>query len=144
VKAEAIDRRFEDLREGERCVVEYLLTSEIYLGFLQIFDDRNPMHVDESAARRSGFDGKVMHGGILNGFLSHFVGMHLPGKRSLLLSSEISFLQPCYEGDRLRFEGVIDQKMEAQRVVVLKFSVSRLSRAVAKGRVQVRLADEAI
>ena len=49
----------------------FKVSDEVYEGFIDVFKDTNPLHTDEAFARAKGFKGRVMHGNILNGFLSY-------------------------------------------------------------------------
>lgn len=133
-----------DIAEGMTRDREYAITPAVYEQFLAAFDDRSPLHVDSAHALAAGFAGPVMHGGILNGFVSHFVGMVFPGVSSLLLSSELRFQQPCYLGDQLRLEAKVAQKLDVQQVVVLHLTFQNLTQknTAAMGRVQVKLRKE--
>ena len=130
-----------EIAAGATEAYEYVISQEVYDHFLAAFDDRSPIHVDEADARANGFAGKVMHGAILNGFLSHFIGMYFPGGASLLLSVDLRIAQPSYLGDRIRLEAVVGQKLEVSRVVVLDLMFKNLTRdcLAARGRVQVQL-----
>ena len=103
------------------------------------FDDRSPVHVDEAHALKRGFEGKVMHGAILNGFLSHFVGMVFPGSESLLLSTDLRFSKPSYADDRILLEAKVNHKLDAGNVIQMDVSFTNLTRSwqAARGRVQV-------
>jgi acyl dehydratase len=102
------------------------------------------VHVDADYARNNGFEGVVMHGAILNGFLSHFVGMRLPGRRSLELTVDIRYLNPSYLGDKIRLAGTIAQKIDSRRVVVMDVKYHNESRntVVARARVQATIMGE--
>lgn len=134
------DYAFEDLTEGLTATAEYQITPELYAAFLRLFPDRSPVHVDEEFARANGFQGIVMHGALLNGFLSHFVGMRLPGRRSLELTVDIRYLKPSYLGDRIRLTGTIRQKLESRRVVVMDVVYQNLNQATVVGRARVQVA----
>jgi 3-hydroxybutyryl-CoA dehydratase len=132
---------YDDLHVGMVAEENYLISSKIYEGFLSTFEDYSPIHIDENEAHERGFAGRVMHGAILNGFLSHFVGMTLPGAESLLLSADIRYLSPSYLGDKIRLRGEIMQKLDTHRVIVLNAQFTNLTRDVlaASGRVQVKI-----
>ena len=134
---------YEELSEGMTRERVYRITPEVYEHFLKAFDDRSPIHVDAAHARAHGFAGPVMHGTILAGFLSHFVGMVFPGANSLLLSVDLRFSQPSYLGDTLRLQAKVAQKLETQRVVVLHIAFLNETRgaAAASGRVQVKVRE---
>ena len=123
---------------------EYVVTPEVYAHFLAAFQDYSPVHVDEDFAKAHGFAGKVMHGALLNGFISHFVGMHFPGRFSLLLSVDLRFSNPSYLGDAIKLITVVSQKMDAHNIVVLDATLTNTTRnyLAARGRIQVRVKAE--
>jgi 3-hydroxybutyryl-CoA dehydratase len=131
----------EDLVVGKTHTREYVISEEVHAGFLAAFADHSPIHVKEEVAKQRGFSGRVMHGTILNGFLSHFVGMEMPGAQSLLLSSDVRYAAPCYMGDRVLLHGTIEQRVEAMDVVVMKLVFENITQNVtaARGRVQVKV-----
>lgn len=134
---------YSDLAEGMACERDYVVTPAVYRNFLLAFDDRSPIHVDADYARARGFADKVMHAAILNGFVSHFIGMVFPGANSMLLSVELRFSGPSYLGDVLRLRAKIAQKADVQQVVVLHVAFLNQTRGgtVATGRAQVKLRD---
>jgi 3-hydroxybutyryl-CoA dehydratase len=135
---------FAEIVEGMALDRDYTLTSSVYEAFLAAFDDRSPVHVDDDYARASGFRERVMHGAILNGFLSNFIGMHFPGRQALWLSVDLRYLAPTYLGDDLNVQAVVAQKVESQRVLVLNIIIRNQTQGVvtARGRVQVALRDD--
>ena len=132
---------FEDLTLGRKFGKQYVIAAEIYSGFLDLFGDTSPLHVDDQAAVSCGFTGKLMHGAILNGFISNFVGMNFPGRRTLELGVEIRFVKPVYLGDVLELEAAVQERLESRRVVVLAFNFKRQATTVAKGVVSVMICD---
>ena len=133
--------RYDDVVVGAIHERDYVITTAVYQGFLAAFDDRSPIHVDAEAARARGFAAPVMHGAILNGFVSHFVGMVFPGASSLLLSTELRFAHPSFEGDTLCLQAKVAQKVDAQQVVVLHLSLANRTRGyvAATGRAQIKV-----
>ena len=136
--------RYPDISVGMKISHDYAITPTVYENFLAAFQDHSPVHVDETYARQSGFDGQVMHGAILNGFLSHFVGMIFPGKPSLLLAVDLRFSQPSFLGDALQLEATVSQKLDSQNVIVLDFTFKNRTRhtVAARGRAQIKLRNE--
>lgn len=111
----------------------------MYDGFLQIFKDKNPLHVNDKYAQSYGYNEKIMHGAILNGFISHFIGMIMPGQNATLLSSDIRHHSPCYINDELLFSFTLNRKVERSRLLLLTFKICRINekRTIAMGKVQV-------
>ena len=138
------DHRFHDIEENEEYSKSYTIDESVYKAFLAIFQDQSPIHIDDAYARSAGFSGCVMHGAIFNGFLSHFVGMYFPGRRSLILSVNMNYHLPSYLGESFMLKARVRQKVETARVVVLdvKFVNESAARIAASGKVQVSVRDE--
>jgi len=130
---------FSEMLEGAQFQQEYEISPAVYEGFLTCFGDRNPLHVNEVYAKAHGFQGPVMHGAILSGFLSHAVGMHFPGESALLQIVDLRFLKPSYLNDRLNLTLKVEQKVEATQSLVLgvRFDNLTQSHLAARGRAQV-------
>lgn len=126
---------FDEIREGDSHAHEYKISDSIYRGFLDLFGDYNPLHVNEEYALSRGMKDCVMHGGILSGFLSHFVGMVFPGRNAMLLSVDIRFLKPCYLGDCVRISTTVKQKIVSQRSLIVRFEITNnaSSECISKG-----------
>jgi acyl dehydratase len=138
--------RYRDISEGMKEQYTYVLSQEVYQAFLSAFHDYSPIHIDRAYALSCGYPDRVMHGTMLNGFLSHFVGMHFPGRLSLLLAADLRFAQPCYLGDVINLEAVVSQKMSVRRVIILDATFTNRTRdyLAARGRIQVMLREEEV
>jgi 3-hydroxybutyryl-CoA dehydratase len=137
----AADLTFDSLHEGDTFEQSYVIDKEVYEHFLAAFHDRSPVHVDEAYAHTRGFAGRVMHGTILNGFVSQFVGMHVPGRPALLLSVDLQYTAPCYLGDRLTLRARLAQKVDTLQAIVLHLQFHNVTQNViaARGRAQVQI-----
>jgi acyl dehydratase len=82
-----------------------------------------------------------MHGAILNGFISNFVGMHFPGRRTLEWGVDITFVKPTYAGDVLRLRATVKKRLEFNKVVTLQFRFLRENVTVAKGLISVMICN---
>ncbi len=130
---------FSDLQEGGTCDQQYQITSVVYESFVSTFKDTSQIHIDDDFARKNGFKSKVMHGAILNSFLSEFIGMRFPGQRALLLGCDLRYLKPCYLDDHLLLTAKVSQKLETRRAIVLDLSFYNETQqyVAARGRAQV-------
>ena len=118
----------------------FIVSSEIYSGFIKLFKDENPLHTDEQFAKTKGFKGRVMHGNILQGFISYFIGECLPVKNVIIHSQEIEFKNAVYLNDELQFKAVITGIYESVNAVVFKYYFKNAaSNIVAKGKIQIGL-----
>jgi 3-hydroxybutyryl-CoA dehydratase len=119
---------------------KFTVTNTVYDGFIQVFKDNNPLHSNEGFATDHGFAGKVMHGNILNGFLSYFIGECLPVKNVIIHSQEIQYKNVVYLNDELFFNAQVTGVFESVGAVEFKFSFKNTgSKIVAKGKFQIGL-----
>jgi acyl dehydratase len=72
--------------------------------FTVLTGDRNPLHYDEEAARRSRFGGLIVQGGVTSGLLNAVVAEDLPGPGSVFLHVDWSFKAPVRPGDTITAE----------------------------------------
>jgi 3-hydroxybutyryl-CoA dehydratase len=118
----------------------FTVSDSVYEGFIQIFKDHNPLHTDKKFAADHGFADKVMHGNILNGFLSFFIGECLPTKKVIIHSQEIQFKNALYLNDELFFSAQVTGVYESVGAIEFKFSFkNKDSKVMAKGKIQIGL-----
>lgn len=118
---------------------QFTVDSTVYEGFKEVFQDRNALHTNEEFAKKKGFAGKVMHGNILNGFISYFIGELLPTDEVMILSQSINFKNPVYLNDILEFEAIVIEQSEAVKVDLIKFKfVNSALKTVASGKIQIK------
>lgn len=58
--------------------------------------DMNPVHFDDDAARAQGFEGRICHGMLFNGWFTRLLGTEYPGPGALYLRSQCQYLAPVY------------------------------------------------
>ena len=125
---------------GDTFSEQFLVSADTHKQFIQLFKDNNPLHTDESFAIAKGFNGRVMHGNILNGFLSYFIGECLPTKNVIIHSQEIQFKNAVYINDELNFTATIEGIYDSVNAVEFKFSFKNsATKIVAKGKIQIGL-----
>lgn len=124
---------------GDRFTEHFVVSADIHEGFIALFGDRHPLHTDAQYAVERGFRSKVMHGNILNGFLSYFIGECLPDREVMILSQEIKYQRPVYLGDRLSLEAEVVDVHQSVNVVefVCKFRTKADGKIVASAKINV-------
>lgn len=123
---------------NDKFQIDFTVTDHIYKGFIELFKDKNCLHVDKNFAASKGFDDVVMHGNILNGFLSYFIGECLPYKNVIIHSQEIQYSKPVYLGDSLQLIAEVTDVIASVNVFIFKFYfINKKQTKVAKGKVQI-------
>jgi acyl dehydratase len=72
--------------------------------FTELTGDRNPLHYDAEASKRSRFGGLIVQGGVTSGLLNAVVAEDLPGPGSVFLHVDWSFKAPVRPGDEITAE----------------------------------------
>ena len=123
---------------GDTFEVPFIVTVDTYESFIQLSNDKNPLHTDEQFAISKGFKGRVMHGNILNGFLSYFIGECLPVKNIIIHSQNIQFNNAVYLGDKLHLKAYVYGIFESVNAVEFKYEFrNSAAKLVAKGIFQI-------
>lgn len=133
---------FKELAEQSQHIeVNYKVTPEVYYSFQRMSNDYNPLHTDEAFAKKKGFPGCVMYGNILNGWVSHFVGMALPSRDVMIQSQDIQFRKPVYLYDEILLKSEIETISDAVEIINYKLKFYRIDlekpQLVATGHVQI-------
>lgn len=125
-------------KENDSFEQVFCVSEKVYENFITLSGDRNPLHTDVEFAKKKGFQGKLMHGNILNGFLSYFIGECLPTKNVIIHSQTIEYKKPVYMGDMLDFKATAKSIHEAVNAIEFNFNFyNRNKEMVAKGKFQI-------
>ena len=124
------------MQQGDQLPGYLKFTDDIYNGFMTIFKDRSPLHSNKEFAKSKGFLSEVMHGNILNGFISYFIGECLPDKNVMIYSQKIDFKQPVYLHDKLTLQAEIKAIYESVNTAEIAFYFENQKKEkVAKGTI---------
>lgn len=91
--------------------------------FTELSGDRNPLHYDEDAARRSRFGGLIVQGGVTSGLLNAVVAEDLPGPGSVFLHVDWSFKSPVRPGDEITAEVEVLEAREDKPLTRLRTTI---------------------
>ena len=128
------------MNKGDLFTCTFKVSPDVYEGFISVFKDTNPLHTNEKFAVSKGFTSKVMHGNILNGFLSYFIGECLPVKDVLIQTQEIKYLKPVYVNDQITLHAEIDEVYESVNTIDFKYFFENRDKVkVAKGKIKIGL-----
>ena len=127
---------------GDEFKGNFIASENAYISFTDVFKDRNPIHISEAYAMEKGFKGIVMHGNILNGFISYFIGACLPVTNLIIHSQSIEFKNAFYLNEELQFTAVVTGVYESVNAVEFKYHFRNSeSKTVAKGNFQIGILE---
>ena len=86
---------------GESASFSKTITDADVTLFAGVTGDLNPVHIDELAAKRTRFGGRVAHGMLGAGLISTVLGTRLPGPGTIYLSQTLKFTAPMRVGDTI-------------------------------------------
>jgi 3-hydroxybutyryl-CoA dehydratase len=92
----------EDLEVGMEAFHEKTVEEADVIAFADLTGDRNPVHLDESYAKKTMFRSRIAHGMLTASLLSTVLGMKLPGPGAIYISQSIRFRAPVRSGDKVR------------------------------------------
>jgi len=135
----ATDRTFSSLTVGETCVREHHIDQQLVDSFVALSGDENPLHTDKEYAATTIFKNRIVHGMLLATFVSELIGMHIPGKRCLLVKEVLEFKLPVYIEDTISVEGTVASKSDATKILQIDIAIKRNKEVVAGGVVHVKV-----
>ena len=129
---------------GDTFTHSVCVTSSVYNAFVECSGDTNLLHTDDAYAHKMGYQGKLMHGAMLNAFVSGFVGTGLPVADTLCLSQKINFRAPFFLNDTIMLQAkcrtILDDVIHPNHWVVdFKLTFIRDEMKIATGTLDVRL-----
>ena len=138
----AADRRFEDIKVGDRASFRHTISDQDVSAFAALSGDFNPLHTDREYASTTQFGRRIVHGMLLASLFSRLLGMHLPGRRCLFMSQSLDFVQPVYVGEELQVCGQVLRTQDATRTLVIQTTIRALpDRLVVRGKAHVKVLE---
>ena len=135
--------KFDEIAVGQEAELTKTVTDADVMAFARVTGDFNPVHVDEIAAARSRFGGRIAHGMLSAGFISAAIAAKLPGPSSIYLSQTLRFTLPVRIGDtitvHLRVTELIAGKRRAKLSTICK---NQNGETVIDGEALVLVPDE--
>jgi 3-hydroxybutyryl-CoA dehydratase len=137
--------RFNELAVGQDAELSKTITDEDVMSFARVTGDFNPVHVDEIAAARSRFGGRIAHGMLSAGLISAAIAGKLPGPSSIYLSQTLKFTLPVRIGDTITAHlRVIDLIEGKRRVKLSTICKNQNGETVVEGEALVLVPDEPV
>lgn len=101
-----------------RSVVKTIGDKEVAL-FAELSTDYNPVHLDETYARDTIFEGRIVHGILTAALISAVIGEQLPGHGTVYLKQSLRFRAPVRPGDSVEARVTVREIDRERRRVTL-------------------------
>jgi len=108
------------LTVGQRATFSKTITEADIKAFAELSGDKNPLHLDDTFARRSRFGRPVAHGVLVAGVISAVLGNVLPGPGAIYVSQTLKFLRPVFPGDTVTATVEVTAYREDKGIVTLQ------------------------
>lgn len=133
---------FEELSVGDEADFTKTVTEADVTLFAGITGDFNPAHVNEEAARRGRFGGRIAHGMLTAGLVSAVLGTRLPGPGCIYVGQTLRFTRPVRIGDTVtaRVE-VTELRPEGRRVILETTCRNQEGETVLEGEAEVKVPE---
>ncbi len=133
----------ESLAVGDTAELSRTVTAREVELFAEATGDNNPVHLDEEAALRSQFGGRIAHGMLTAGIVSAAIALKLPGPGAIYLGQTLRFTRPVRIGDtvNVRLE-VLEIIAAKRRVRLATVCTNQRGESVLEGEATVMVPDE--
>ena len=108
--------RYDDLVVGQSAEYAKVVSDEDVKLFAKVTGDFNPVHIDEEAAAKSRFGGRIAHGMLSGGLVSAAIANKLPGEGSIYLAQTMRFTAPVRIGDTITVSLTVLELLSKKRV----------------------------
>lgn len=108
--------RYDDLAVGQSAEYSRVVSDEDVKLFAKVTGDFNPVHIDEAAAAKSRFGGRIAHGMLSGGLVSAAIANKLPGEGSIYLAQTMRFTAPVRIGDTITVSLTVLELLSKNRV----------------------------
>ena len=113
-------KTIKELALGDKASFQKTITeTDVYL-FAGISGDNNPAHINEVAASKTFFKGRVVHGLLTASLISTVLGTKLPGPGTVYLGQDLKFLAPVRFGDTILATVEVVEILTDKNIVKLK------------------------
>ena len=134
--------RYDDLTVGQSAEYSKVVSDEDVKLFAKITGDFNPVHIDEEAAAKTRFGGRIAHGMLSAGLVSAAIANELPGSGSIYLGQTLRFTAPVRIGDTVTVSLTVLELLSKKRVRLATVCRNQNGETVLDGEATI-LVDEA-
>ena len=108
--------RYDELAVGQTAAYSKKVSENDVMSFAEITGDFNPVHVDDEAAKKTRFGGRIAHGMLSAGLVSAAIANKLPGSGSIYLGQTLRFTAPVRIDDTITVTLTVTELLSKNRV----------------------------
>ena len=109
----------EDLEIGMTRSLTKVIDEHAINLFAEVSEDRNPIHLDQTAGEASIFKTRIAHGMLSAGLFSALIGERLPGHGTIYMAQNLRFTAPVRIGETVTATVTVTDINVAKRRVAL-------------------------
>ena len=111
--------RFEDFTVGREYRETIKITDDMVRKFAELTGDMNPLHLDESFARKSRFGKRICHGMLVASMISRIMGMNFPGPGTVIVKQLLKYRAPVYVDETVEVRvSVLEINSDKKRIIL--------------------------
>ena len=92
---------------GDRYVEKWVPTKLDIKKYAELSGDFNPIHLSKDEYKLIDKTKYIVHGNLTCSVISKVIGMNFPGNNSLIIEQNVSFTNPIFPNDIVKFEFII-------------------------------------
>ena len=131
--------KFSDIQVGQAAEYSKRVSDADIRSFAEITGDFNPVHLDDDAAAKSRFGGRIAHGMLSAGFVSAAIAMKLPGPGSIYLAQEMRFTAPVRIDDVIKVTLTVTELLTKNRLKLATVCTNQNGETVLTGEATILL-----
>ena len=108
---------FENLRVNQKYSENIKVTSSNIKKFAIASGDNNPIHLNESFAKKTIFKTRIAHGMMIASFISSVIGNKFPGNGTIYVSQDLNFKRPVRINDFVEVQIIVEKKILKKKMV---------------------------
>ena len=108
--------RYSEMVVGQTAEYSKQVSDDDVMSFARITGDFNAVHVDETAAKKTRFGGRIAHGMLSAGLVSAAIANELPGTGSIYLAQTMRFTAPVRINDTITVALTVTELLSKNRV----------------------------
>ncbi len=124
------------IEEGKTAHFSVSFDDAAMKSFRALSGDHNPVHFDAAEAKKRGFKGPIVYGGLMVAAVSRLLGQELPGAGCVWQSLSLEFVAPLYVNQNADVTGTVNYVNPDLGLFQVKINIVSGGLEIARGKAQ--------